>query len=315
MSDALVEQLSRAFDALAEQVRAAIADHKSVKIDQLAAAIQAERRLIAEKATIEATAAAREAVTERLAADFSRREAQLRQEVRAEAYEAGLQQGRANAAAELESTRAAIAALRAETDTLRSQVDAQRQAAAADLQQTIVRLTAERDAALHETLERVAHALRSIDTASSLSQTLDTLAAAAGAHAVRLALFLVRGDRLRLWKQSGFEAIDTQPPFEVPLDEAGPLAQVVAAAQPRAGGSWPPFLSGGPAALIAVPLALNGRVTGVLCAEPHAAGDAAERLTFILELLARHAARVLESLTAIRLAHGGSRSPGAAAGM
>jgi hypothetical protein len=273
MSDPLVEQLNRAFDTLADQVRVVMAEHASVRLEQLSAAIQAERQTIAEKARLDATAATRQAVTERLTADFARLEEQIREETRTQAFDAGLKQGRAEAAGELQAQRA-------------------------------------------EAVARLSRALRTLDGSTSLSQTLSTLVEAAGTEARKTALFLVRGDVLRLWSQSGYDTLDAQPAFEFPLADAGIIADAVRASEPRlATESRPPFSTDLTAAFVTVPLALNGQVTAVLCAEDARAGEGTE-LASTLDVLARHAARVLECLTALRLAHAGGRpAAGVAAGM
>ncbi len=58
---------------------------------------------------------------------------------------------------------------------------------------------------------------------------------------------------------------------------------------------------------MAVPLVMNAQVIGVLCGEQLSADDRGQWLADDLyEILARHAARVLESRTALRLAQLGS---------
>lgn len=299
MSDPLVEQLNRAFDTLAEQVRVVMAEHASVKLEQLSAAIRADREAAAEKARLEAVAATRQAVTDRLTADFARREEQIREETRTRAFDAGLQQGRGEAAGELQ---------------------AQRAEAASALAAAVAGINAEREAALTAAtapVARLLEALRKLDDCASLSQTLSTLLEAAAAEAERAALFLVRGDVLRLWSQSGFDTLDGQSPFELPLADAGIVLDAVRACEPRlTNGTRPAFSTDPTAAFITVPLTLNRQVTAVLCAEEAHAGDEGQRLLATLDVLARHAARVLECLTALRLANAGGRpAAGVAAGM
>ena len=57
---------------------------------------------------------------------------------------------------------------------------------------------------------------------------------------------------------------------------------------------------------MAVPLVMNAQVIGVLCGEQLSADDRGQWLATMYEILARHAARVLESRTALRLAQLGS---------
>jgi hypothetical protein len=123
----------------------------------------------------------------------------------------------------------------------------------------------------------VLDAVRALDEAASLSAVLDTLVARVSADASRTQLFLVRADGLRTWRES--EDLDE------PLAETAIVAQAV---QTKCVMST--AVSG--AERHAFPLALSGDVVAVLYAE---GGDAAT-----LEILARHAARVLESLTAFK---------------
>lgn len=160
-------------------------------------------------------------------------------------------------------------------------------------------------------VERLLAAVRALDGATSLSQTLDALSAAAKAEAERSAVFLVRGEALRAWSHAGFEAAPHAGAFELPLADAGAAAHAVRAGtvQRVSGGAdgRPAFAGddrGG--AFVSVPLTMNGQVIAVLCGEQPDATDAGEWLATHYEVLARHAARVLESLTALRLAQLGA---------
>ncbi len=204
---------------------------------------------------------------------------------------------------------AELASARAELDAARLHV----QAAHADAQAALAAAAARAGAAVvpahggtgGASQARVLSAVRALDTASSLSQTLDTLFTAARAEARRVAVFLVRGDILRTWNHAGFDAVPVGSAFELPLEEAGLIADAVRAAASRRlgadGPGRPAFAAASPAGpLVAVPLAMNGQVFAVLCGEEDAGSP--DSLTPTFELLARHAARVLESLTALRFA-------------
>jgi hypothetical protein len=326
MSDPLVEQLNRAFDTLAEQVRNAVSEHASVRVEQLSAAIQTERQSVAEQASRTAAESVRQAVTERLTADFAQRESQIRDEARTEGFAAGLTEGRA-AAAMAESARSDAEQQRAEierklTDAERKLADIERHAADVERQRADAAAALEAARQTHAaslrdvyanhqaTLARLADALRVLDSSTSLSQTLNALVDAATSHAPQTALFLVRGEQLRLWTQSGFDRLDNQPAFELPLADAGILAEAVNAGESRRAQAKPGAFSsreGGQS--VAVPLNLDGQVTAVLYAESATNDDQTTAVLSTLDLLARHAARVLESLTAIRLAHAGGRQP------
>lgn len=202
-----------------------------------------------------------------------------------------------------------LAAARAELDAARLHVqaahaDAQAALAAAAARAGAAAVPVSPAAASGVSHARVLHAVRALDAASSLSQALDALFAAARAEAQRVAVFLVRGNVLRTWNHAGFDAVPGGT-FELPLADAGLVADAVRSAASRrlasSSAARPAFAaasSGGP--LIAVPLSMNGQVIAVLCAEDDAA--AGDSLTQTFEVLARHAARVLESLTALRLA-------------
>lgn len=165
-------------------------------------------------------------------------------------------------------------------------------------------------------VERLLAAVRSLDAASSLSQTLDALAVAAQAEAPHTAVFLVRGDTLRAWSQAGFTAESGNGPVELPLAGGAALADAVRQAAPQRvtadPARVPAFASEvSDGTFVAVPLSMNGQVIAVLCGSQPAATDGGEWLATHYEVLARHAARVLESLTALRLAQLGAH-PGAA---
>lgn len=276
MSQPFDEQFTRAFDSLSERLRATVADHASVTVAQFLAAVEADRRLVTERAAREAAAAAEREVTARMNEAFARREEQIKEAARVEWFEAGLQQARAEAVAIQQASDAEAAARRA-------------------------------------SVERLVDAVRALDATTSLSQALDALSAAAQAEADRVAIFLLRGDTLRAWSHAGFEAMNAVPGFEVPLTQAGVVADAARIGAPQrvsaASAGWPAFAGEATTgALVAVPLAMNDQVIGVLCGEQLAASDEGEWLATTCEVLARHAARVLASLTALRLAQLGPQA-------
>ncbi len=149
---------------------------------------------------------------------------------------------------------------------------------------------------------RVLNAVRALDDAASLSAVLDTLVDRASREASRAGVLLVRADRVRGWRDDS--AIDGS------LAEANIVAEAVRtrqAASTRAAGTMMPWFTGAAAGaeLHAFPLALQGDVVAVLYTE---GGN-----PVTLEILARHAARVLESLTAFKAARAvAGASPSAA---
>lgn len=222
---------------------------------------------------------------------------------------------------------AVLASLRAEYDTelgdARAELEAARlhvQAAHADAQAALAAAAARAGATLPAqpgqagaNQARVLHAVRALDASSSLSQTLDALFAAARGESSRVVVFLVRGDVLRSWSHAGFDGAGVVATFDLPLADAGFIADAVRSASsrrlPADSAGRPRFASSSTGPLVAVPLAMNGQVIAVLCAEEEP--GTADSLTPTFEVLARHAARVLESLTALRLAQ---LAPSAGAG-
>lgn len=156
--------------------------------------------------------------------------------------------------------------------------------------------------------ERLLAAIRSLDAATTLSETLDALTAAAAIEAGRAAVLVVRGPDLRGWAQQGFDDLPDPRGLVLPLADAGLLGDAVAAATMTssaaadgADGARPPAPFALPASSlgVAAPVAVDGRVVAVVYADdgagPHEVPSAWPEH---IELLARHAARCLEALTA-----------------
>jgi hypothetical protein len=139
--------------------------------------------------------------------------------------------------------------------------------------------------------QRLLDAVRTIDAAGSLAAVLDALAAFAAGEAFRAGVVLLRADRVRSWRD--------EDGLDLPLAATGFVADAVrtgfAASTMAAGAASALFADAAAGAeLHAFPLALSGVVVAVLYAE---GGDAGT-----LEILARHAARALEALTAFKTA-------------
>lgn len=157
--------------------------------------------------------------------------------------------------------------------------------------------------------ERLAEEIRTIDAARSLTEVLSALAAAAGVEAVRAAIFLVEGPTLRSWRFVGFDpSPDANGRLEWSSTEEDVLAAAVlsgrlALADDNSLHASPPFAALPPGRpVMAAPLLLNDEVVAVLYADQGSAGDMEqESWRPILEVLARHAARALEAITAYRL--------------
>ena len=308
MTNSFDEQLRHVFDALSEQVCATFDAHRDAAVQQLAAAQADAARAAIESAVQEATATAEREVSTRLQLDFARREVDIREQARQGGYNEGVADARAEALAiqeahETVAQASAVAAAQA-ADEHAAQL-ARHASASTDIVQQA-----------RAAQERLLHAVQALDATSSLSQTLDVLTAAAQTEAGRVAMFLVRGDVLRAWGHSGFDAVDAAQ-ADVPLDAAGIAADAVrtGASQRTVSASGRPAFAGasGSGAFVAVPLMMNGQVIAVLCGDDDACVDEGASLASTYEVLARHAARVLESLTALRLAQLGTPAGAASA--
>lgn len=243
-------------------------------------------------------------------------------------FEGVLQAGQASAMASAREALGreaaeAIAGMRAELAVTRDAMNAAEEATLAERSAR----AGEREAMLAE-MERLLSSVRRIDAADSIAETLDAVANGVAAEAARSMLFVCRGGDLRAWRVSGFDAAPPSP-LVVPLSEAGDLAAVVECGDPvqlhpdafgreTAAGLAFARLSESQVGL-AVPLCVGREVIGVIYADD---GEDSEREVpgawpEAVELLARHASRKLESLTAagaIRLIGSRSRASRAARG-
>ena len=162
--------------------------------------------------------------------------------------------------------------------------------------------------------ERLADAIRAIDDSGSLSEILDTLASCAGREATRAAVFLVRDGLLRGWRFIGFgPTFDRASAIEARLAAGGIIEEAVrtqaAVSKGSAAPGAAPRLAEVPdgSEMLAVPVTVGGQVVAALYADADAdAGKNGQSPSAswrpALEMMARHAARCLESITAIRTA-------------
>jgi len=302
MSQMIDEQLRRAFEALAEQIRTSVTDQLSLAAERVGAVVASDRRTAVETATRQTASTVEQEVVARLTQDFSNREEQLKESARVQWFDAGRNQAHAEATAIQESH---AAEMRAKDDLL---ANLTAEAAEADL---TARAAADRASHLRSLVARLPRAMATLDAAPSLSQTLDALASSATPEAKRVALLLVRGDILRVWSQAGFGDDALPPSSDIRVEQAGVVSDAVRTGSvQRISGpaSDRPAFAGAEmsGAFVAVPLTMNGQVIAVLCGdEPHAS-DNGDLVAWTFEVLARHAARVLESHTALRLAQLGT---------
>ncbi len=158
-------------------------------------------------------------------------------------------------------------------------------------------------------LIRLADALRTMDSATSLSEILNELAIAAGNESARAGVFLVRGARdeaeLRSFRLVGFPPKYDDTPIVMPLNQAGVLRDAVeqrvgatSVTSPFDAPMSDPLPEGGGAVdgvdAIALPIVLAGAAVGALYAEGAVAPA--------MDILTRFASRALEAMTALKTA-------------
>ncbi len=319
----LAEARQMAFEeraATEEQVRAQCLIEREAGEQELTARFAAERETVEQELRARMAAeqdAAAEELRARLAAEHEAALQALRDQLTREheqqmleveeAHQRSLAQLHAEEAAGREAAEQALRAqLMSEREAweqaLRAQLAAERETAEQSLRQS---LASDYDERLEETRvqqnapgeERLAAGLRQIDKAVSLTDALGALLDQAAAWSGRAALFLAAGERVRGWRQAGFDG-DVSG-IDLPLEAAGPLGVAVqtgdaAAGECRTGeSSLPSWLlpSAGQAA-VAVPVGVGGRPVAVLYCDG--------RQSPSIEILARYAARCLEVLTISR---------------
>lgn len=161
---------------------------------------------------------------------------------------------------------------------------------------------------------RLLDSVRGLDGATTLSEVLDALALATAREAARAAVVVLRGERINGWKLSGFGPRDAQPKLiDVPLADSGVIGLAVGAARAvttrdsQSAAVGPGFEKIPPDRMgMAVPVVVGGRVVAVVYADAVTL-DGHERPVpsswpELIEVLARHAGRCLEALTAQKTA-------------
>jgi hypothetical protein len=286
------ERLRHALDALAASLQ-----------QEITARLETVRAELSESARTDKDAAVAEAVQQaRAAADQSLQEAQAAADQAAQEMRAAAERAveEARAAAEHAAEQARIAAdqdvhTRIEHAAARAGSDA-RADAAANLQAANGRLV---------------HAIRAIDTAQSLSKIFDALITAATAEVGRAAVFLLEGETLKGWRLVGFDLLGGNgSAIELLISDGGMIAEAAESAQvvrldpgaPRT--TEPPVFADVPeqSMALAVPLLMSGQVFAVLYVDEGSHQSARASWPGTIEVLARHAARALEAITATRLA-------------
>ena len=200
-----------------------------------------------------------------------------------------------SARAELDSTRDDVEATLRDIETSRRDSDAARF--------EIRRLTEAlrgKDARATQAM-RLPDAVQALDGAATFGEVLETLAVQSGREAGRAAVFLVKGERLRDWRTVGFDLASDAPRLDINLNDSGPMAEAVRSGQcvrPQPG-AIPDFAhSDERREAAAWPVSVGGSVVAVLYADGPVADTSDEPYwPAFLDVLARHAGRVLEGIT------------------
>jgi len=156
----------------------------------------------------------------------------------------------------------------------------------------------------------VVEAMTALDSAGSLSDVLDVLVDRAAEHTGRVLLVVRRAEALTGWRWRGYtpDPHDARM-LEIRLEDKGLVARaaktglMATGIGPAAGEPGEGSYAENRAA-IAAPLLVDGRVVAVVYAD-EGGGDSDDVVRGpwpeVIEMLARHAARCLESMTARRL--------------
>jgi len=162
---------------------------------------------------------------------------------------------------------------------------------------------------------RLLESIRALDKAQALTDVFDALVEQASHEADRAAVLLVRNDQLQGWKFTGFgTAVPDARKVGLKLKDAGVIAEAVLAREPRHAGpdsgafAFAPLPAGRTG--LVVPIEVGNKVVAVLYADDAVREPARvdRRWAEGVEVLARHAARCLETLT---VQHASARPPAA----
>jgi hypothetical protein len=287
------DELHQAFATLTDHLHEEIGRQIEQATAELTAAAREERERAVADATAEAArqadlrvaAALEKAATLRADAETRARE-EGRQIGMEEGRFEGYEQGKADALSQHRDQQA--------DELERRAAESQRDAGAARL-----RATAE--------AERLADGIRTLDRARSLSEILDTLASCAAREADRVGILLAAGGRFRGWRFIGFDrSFDGGHDINISAEESGVIDEALRSASPATteGHVKPPSFTALPSDCdgIAVPLFLTGQPVGAVYAEVQRQKAEGKSTEEALEILARHAARCLEAVTALSAA-------------
>lgn len=330
LADTLVHTLAEHDANIRQEVEAELDAHTQTRVDAVQSA--ATSRL----AQVEADAAAKlTALREQATSDLDR----ARAEAAADIARAGADAAARVAAAEkrtgdIERDRdERIAEIEMECATRIAEAERDRAARIAELEAAQATASGPPGAAAADLarLERLLDGVRALDAARTLSDVLEAVAVHAAREARRVAVLLVRADRLQGWRAIGFESAGVRDAATIDVDvkEGGIVTRAARTgrraatsdrdAMPAAVATWSPpsfALLPGDRVGLAVPIAVGGHVVAVLYADEgrdEAAAGGADGWPEAVEMLARHAARCLEALTAAKAVAARRASPRPAA--
>ena len=286
----LDEQLRSAFETLTDRLRDDITRHLGTIADELSVAAESDRKRVGAEAAATARAAADSDADVRVANVAAAAEARI-----ASAIAAAEGSSREQTERDMrDAVEAAVAAARAELPAVDPAAGG-----------------------------RLVGAIRAIDGAQSLTDTLDMLVSGAAGEAARVALLLLRGGDLRGWQFVGFGlGFSSAGDIVVPMAGAGVVRDairtggVVVAEGPDAAPSFATGADGG--RCLAAPIVIGGQPVAVLYADqgtPGAEPSAMPNWADAIEVLTRHATRCLEAIVAFqaaRLLTGRPEAPAAA---
>jgi len=254
-------------------------------------------------------------------ADARRQEAEARHEAAEKTLEElrrSFDDERHQGRTEVEAARADASAARQEGERAKRVLEQRLEDANKHAEQEIVGLNQE-IRGLNDALAQAARlplAIEQLDHAASLGEALDGLARCAAAEAGRAIVFLAKGGRLRDWRSIGFDGSHER--LEILMDEPGLFADAMRNERGSCRGADTPAFaaSEGPRYAITLPVTVGGVVVAVLYADgPDADKETEPIWPARLDVLARYAGRVLESITIRQAAGLSAAGPSTASAM
>ena len=320
------EELKRAAETQIAELRKALEELRAQAQQQLDTARRiAQTEIDKARAEIDKARAEAQAETEKVRAEAQAETGNARVETERARGEA--EAARAEADVSRAETEAVRAQAKEEVARVQAEIEAHKKAAAGEAEEVLIARLAAADTVSerkiaeaidrartdsHQTelsrAARLAGATRNLDEARGLSEVLERLVQGAGQEVDRAAVLLVKGVRLAGWRLAGF-APGTPPAKSIDLSvsEAGLAGAVLksgeAASRPSdaaEGPGLPPFAANaGERHAMALPVRVGGEVVAVLYADAPRVNELSSdaRWPAILEVLVRHASRVLEAMT------------------